>query len=107
MTEFTDRVQRRDEPEIVIDEAGKDFIDWTVATAVARLLVGLDEIEEEIDKQMASRVIKSSHDYSSSEYSGFDDGYNSGVEAATEAFRVRAEAYLNTELTKLRGERRT
>lgn len=46
----------------------------------------LDDLERRIDKEF-SRKLKDTHDYSSSSYSAFDDGYNTGIETATERFK--------------------
>lgn len=70
---------------------------------IGELLAKLDEIEDEIDKELGSREILDSHDYSSSRYSGYDDGFNSGVQEATDAFRTRVEAFLRAHIAERRG----
>lgn len=47
----------------------------------------LADLEDRIDREIGNKVISDSHDYSSSGYSAFDDGYNSGVGDATEMFK--------------------
>lgn len=66
------------------------------------LLGSLERIEHEIDQEIGSRVIRDSHDYSSSAYSGYDDGFNSGVGEATEMFRDRVEKFLAERLAARR-----
>lgn len=61
---------------------------------IGELLAKLDEIEDEIDKELGSRDLDGS---------GYIDGFNSGVQEATDAFRTRVEAFLRAHIAERRG----
>lgn len=75
------------------------------AQLILELLLTLEEIQGEVVIEL-EREVKDSHDFSSADYSAYDDGHNEGVSVGIELFRARAEDVLNRVLANIRAGRK-
>lgn len=72
------------------------------AQLILELLLMLEDIQGEVVIEL-EREVKDSHDFSSADYSAYDDGHNEGVTVGIELFRARSEDALNRLLGAIRA----